>query len=228
MVYGKKLNPDLIIESGIYKGQGTWFLEQACPNAKIISIDLNLEIREYISKKVTYLDKDFSEHLWDNITDKSLVFFDDHQNAYQRLQQCKWFGFKNIIFEDNYPVKQGDYYSLQKIFANTGFISDMPVKKKNLFSNILQNFFLVKQDLNQQKIIINPNNIDSFYLRKNLEIYYTFPPVIQSKQTRWGDNWEQKNYPTPTPLLEKANNLEQEVFIKEANSYTWISYVKLK
>jgi len=86
----KNLSPDLIIESGIWKGQSTWLLETACPEAKIVSIDINLKFRTYISKSknVTYSNKDFSEHDWSNISDRSLVFFDDHQNAYKRLQQC--------------------------------------------------------------------------------------------------------------------------------------------
>ena len=48
-------------------------------------------------------------------------FFDDHQNAYKRLQQCKWFGFRHVVFEDNYPSGQGDSYSLKQAFANAGF-----------------------------------------------------------------------------------------------------------
>ena len=80
----RKLQPDLIVESGIWKGQSTWLLEQACPAAKLISIDLHLGYREYISGTVTYSDRDFCEQDWSSlpITDRSLVFFDDHQNAY--------------------------------------------------------------------------------------------------------------------------------------------------
>ncbi|MEM6521898.1 MAG: hypothetical protein AAF722_21505, partial [Cyanobacteria bacterium P01_C01_bin.70] len=110
----KYLAPPLIVESGIYKGQGTWLLEQACPTAKIISIDPRLSQRAYISdNNVSYFDRDFSELDWSNIeTQSALVFFDDHQNAYSRLQLCKWFGFRDVIFEDNYPPSQGDCYSL--------------------------------------------------------------------------------------------------------------------
>ena len=57
----RKLAPDLVVESGIWKGQSTWLLEQACPDARLVSIDLNLGHREYVSKTAVYLDKDFSE-----------------------------------------------------------------------------------------------------------------------------------------------------------------------
>ena len=47
----KKIKPDFVIESGIYKGQSTWLIEKTLPNAKILSIDLDLSQRIYISKK---------------------------------------------------------------------------------------------------------------------------------------------------------------------------------
>ena len=55
----KKIKPDFVIESGIYKGQSTWLIEKTLPNAKILSIDLDLSQRIYISKKATYSDLDF-------------------------------------------------------------------------------------------------------------------------------------------------------------------------
>lgn len=57
----KQLSPDLIVESGILKGQSTWLLEKACPKAKLVSIDLNLGYRQYISDRAFYSDKDFIE-----------------------------------------------------------------------------------------------------------------------------------------------------------------------
>lgn len=55
----KKLNPELIIESGVYKGQSTWLFEVSCPQARIVSIDVNLDFREYISSRAEYSDLDF-------------------------------------------------------------------------------------------------------------------------------------------------------------------------
>ena len=55
----KKLKPKYIIESGVFKGQGTWLIEKTLPKSKIYSIDIDLNQREYISNKVIYLNKDF-------------------------------------------------------------------------------------------------------------------------------------------------------------------------
>ena len=45
----KILKPELVIESGIFKGQTTWLIEKTVPKAKLICIDINLSQRKYIS-----------------------------------------------------------------------------------------------------------------------------------------------------------------------------------
>ncbi|MGF1591559.1 MAG: hypothetical protein ACFCU7_20410 [Pleurocapsa sp.] len=230
----KKLSPDLIVESGIWKGQSTWLLERACPQAKLVSIDLNLGRREYISDKAVYYDQDFSQQDWSDISDRSLVFFDDHQNAYKRLQQCQWFGFKHMIFEDNYPSSQGDCYSLKKAFAHAGFEpnnaqaklinQDVPAK---ILSKLVKPLKISPMLTPQDETAIKPNKIDAGLLQKHLDVYYEFPPVFKTAQTRWGDDWDE-SYPTPEPLLKRVTKPAHDVFLDEAKSYTWICYAKLK
>ena len=227
----KALQPDLIVESGVWKGQSTWLLEVACPQAKLISIDLDLDAREYLSTKANYSNRDFSEHDWSEITDRSLVFFDDHQNAYRRLQQCKWFGFKHAILEDNYPAAQGDFYSLKKAFANAGFD---PVARTGrsarlgfdrLAGRIGRSLLGLSRQYEPSRT--SPNAIDARMLETHLETYFEFPPVIQSERTRWGDPWDD-SYPTPEPLLERPEKPSHRLFAEEAMWYTWICYVRLK
>lgn len=233
----RQLSPDLIVESGIWKGQSTWLLEHACPNSKLVSIDLNLGQREYVSGRAVYSDKDFSEHDWSDVTDRSLAFFDDHQNAYIRLQQCSWFGFRHAIFDDNYPITQGDCYSLKKAFANAGFepgdTQGRPADD-GIASKILSRLagltgrpqsFLAPRS---QPAAIPPNHIDSRLLHKHLDVYHEFPPVFKASKTRWGDNWDEDFYPTPEPLLEQPAKPSQDIFLEEAMSYTWICYARLK
>lgn len=233
----KKLNPDIVVESGVWKGQSTWLLRQACPNARIISIDLNLETREYIDDTVTYSDKDFSEHDWSAITENSMVFFDDHQNAYKRIQQCNWFGFKHIIFEDNYPPSKGDCYSLKKAFAHAGFEPINSITATNEKSFFKRKFLKLFETVGitpitltpqYENVKVPPNSHDARMIGRNIEIYYEFPPVIKTEKTRWGDKWDDINYPTPEPLLKEAKLPEMQIFIDEAIYYTWICYVKLK
>ena len=232
----RQLSPDFIVESGVWKGQGTWLIEQACPDAKIVSIDPNLAVREYISPRVEYSDVDFLHHSWPMITDKSVAFFDDHQNAYLRLHQCRWFGFKNVIFEDNYPPGKGDCYSLKKALSSST-IRKKPADSSKFAKKAIQ---LINRGVaaagSRSKIqLVSAPNPDLFYqenhaaeLKKNLEKYFEFPPVYKPKLTRWGDPWNTEKYPTPEALFKNCEGVEDDIFCKEAQHYTWICLAKLR
>ena len=218
----KKIQPKNVIESGIWKGQGTWLIEKTLPNTNIYSIDLNLSIREYVSNKVQYFDQDFSEIDWSCITDKNdtILFFDDHQNAFNRIKQGKEIGFNQFIFEDNYPIKQGDCYSLKKAFQHAGFSPDLPKQTlKGKIKNLIK-----PRKVNK----IQPNSEDSKYLQSILEVYYEFPPVFKKDITRWKDEWEESFYPTPAALFSNIEDDYLKIFYEEAIFYTWICYAKLK
>lgn len=201
----KTLNPKYIIESGIYRGQGTWIMRQACPEAKIFSLDPILERIEYVDSKVMYFRDDFNDISWENYLDplNTLCFFDDHQNAYLRLQQMYWMNFKICMFEDNYPTGQGDCYSMKKVYAESGLIID-------------------------GKEIIKPNSAHKMWLEKNVKKYFECPPLWRTSRTRWGDEWNDIDYPTLPALLKNVTDKQFEIIKEEAQSYTWICYVELK
>ncbi len=233
----RRLNPDLIIESGVFKGQGTWLLERACPDARLICIDINLAQRQYISDRATYSDRDFDLHDWADASDRTLAFFDDHQNARVRLQQCHWHGIRHAMFEDNYPPPHGDCYSLKRAFGHAGFDASTrrrPARPGEYSFAILHRAATVARaamgTLRPQQVDdrIPPGDADANALRRRLEVYYEFPPVIRPDRTRWGDAWTDKKYPTPPPLLDRADPPSHEVFQREAVRYTWMCYAKLK
>jgi hypothetical protein len=167
----KKMQPAIIIESGVYKGQGTWAFEQASPQSKIICLDPFLKnYQGYRSNTATYIENDFSKLDWSQMVDKSnvLCFFDDHQNAVARIVQCLASGFKYLMFEDNYPEGQGDCLSLKKAFEN-------------------------------EKYQILPQLPAREYLERVIECYGEFPPIFSLDTTRWNTRWDQHR--TDDPLL---------------------------
>ena len=236
----KAVKPKLIVDSGTYKGQSAWLLKQACPNSKIISFDPSKDSREVSCEGVDYISSDFSEYDWSELPDENLILFDDHQNAYTRLQQCKWFGFKNIIFEDNYPITQGDCYSLKKIISGSGFRPELFIQGSKLqkYLKLIINTLYKKitrspeQMVQFQSIAVKPNEHDKFFLDKNLDIYFEFPPLYQPPTTRWGDSWTEEIYPTPTPIFGKISeeevNSSNDFYKNECKNYTWICYVNIK
>jgi hypothetical protein len=104
-VIARILNPDLIVESGVWKGHSSWLLSQACPNANQYGFDISLKKLEYPGLKVQMLEQDWQDYTFPAFNaDKSLIFFDCHINHARRLIEAKAKGFKHILFDDNPPI----------------------------------------------------------------------------------------------------------------------------
>lgn len=223
----RKLQPKYIIESGVWKGQGTWFMEKAVPQARIFCLDPNLNRLVYKSKRAVYSRLDFSKQDWSSLPkDKTLVFFDDHQNALERVKTARSMGFRHLMFEDNYPPGRGDAYSLKKALAGSGHRPQLcypGISPLNFLTALKVYFFQMLSGL-----FIPPNGKDANFLKEVVETYYEFPPVLKPKKTRWGDLWIEPQYLTPEPLFTDTQRGELEVFKNEGRAYNWICYVKLK
>ena len=196
----KKMQPDVILESGVWYGQSTWIFEQAVPHAQIHCLDPVPYYREekgYYSEKANYYMQDFLQLDWTHIKkENSLCFFDDHQDALSRLARCCELGFKTLIFEDNYPPGQGDCYSLKKAFHS----SDMRH--------------------------VAPGLRAGDYAAHIIKTYFEFPPILKADTNRWGLPWD--TYATYDPLLENIEEEHQNIYLEELKNYTWINYVELK
>jgi hypothetical protein len=114
----------------------------------------------------------------------------------------KWMGFRKAMFEDNYPVKRGDCYSLKKVFSEVGFTD-------------------------KGKVIIPANKAHSRYTERNIATYTTFPPLFKNELTRWGDAWDMDNYPTSSAIYSDSDADKYSILKEEAYGYTWICYVEL-
>tara|TARA_B100000780_G_scaffold141355_1_gene98967 strand:- start:230 stop:1060 length:831 start_codon:yes stop_codon:yes gene_type:complete len=223
----KKTNPDLVIESGVFKGQSTWLIEKTLPNAKIISLDIDLTKRVYISEKAHYSNLDFRFHDFSKIPKNTLVFFDDHVNHIERIKDASYFKIKNIILEDNYSSNLGDFQTIKQCYEKHNFNHPLTIL------SIFKTFFLFIQILLKKIIFKNYNASYNLYLLHNrirdhhshngefnnldkiIETYYEFPPISNQ-------------------ILES----EQSIFIKDSKKldryhlelkyYNYLTYIKLK
>ena len=201
----KKLNPKLIVESGIWHGQGTWFMEKVCPDAKIISFDIELSLRSFISDKVEYNQHDITEYDWVDFFEKNseytpentLLFLDDHVNFDTRVDFISNLSFKYVINEDNYPPNQGDCITPKKILESDKYVIDRAGNRQwHIFDDG------VKSSL--ENAIIH---------------YEELSPIYKIDVTRWGDSGD--NYKTPEPHFE-FNYFNDDKIINELLDYTWI------
>ena len=209
----KKINPSFVIESGVFRGQSTWLIENTLPHTKVLSIDLDLSKREYISTKVKYSNVDFKNQDFSNIPEDTLVFLDDHVNHYERLQQAKFFNIKNIILEDNYISGEGDFYTLNHAYDEKGFNHNYTklslLKTFLVFSNeLIKKFFLKNYIFEFEKIKFRlrdrqPNNNDFKNIEKNIKTYFEFPNLSNMI----------------------GNNLD--LSKEELNSYNHLTYIEL-
>ena len=193
----KWLNLPRIIESGIWKGQSTWLLEQACPNAKILSIDPSLHFREYISPSpnVQYTNIDFTE--WELPDPKNtLCFFDDHYGV-DRIFQANKVGCKHIIYEDNYHDGRGC------TFNPTG----AALSPKGCFR------------MGEEKPL---EEVSEVY--EELPPIYFNDSDYRSAEWAEVSEEEYRNM-TPEALCDDPN--EFPVFYNERGDYTWITYMRL-
>jgi hypothetical protein len=216
------LQPKVIVESGVFRGQSTWLLEQAAPEARLICIEPNLEGIEYRSPRASYQREDFASQDWADLPrEDTLLFFDDHQNAMERIRQVKRLGFRHAMFEDNYPAGHGDCYSLKRALMQDGYVPP-ELRGAGLYRKLR---FRVSRTAPRA---IPAGPADARWLQANLTAYYEFPPVFKPETTRWNDPWTDDRYPTPEPIFTSADAAEAPpVFRDEARDYTWFCYVRL-
>jgi hypothetical protein len=222
----KHLAPKIIVESGVWKGHSTWIIENGAPDATIYSFDVDLSHVEYKSPNAIYTERDFTQFNWSGInTGEGLCFFDDHQNSYQRTIQSSWLGFKHIIIEDNWPINEGDCYSLRKAFAGTGAPSLQMSRKHLGFPPTRAKRFMKERSLSRiglnQNMLIEPNSWDVANLEKRLTSYSEMPPVFLESRSQWGPKWE-GNYQTVGPLL-KTRPIAAADY-----SYSYLTHLSLK
>lgn len=98
------LRPEIVVESGVFRGFTTWVLHQACPRADFHSCDISFAERKRVEHGVTYHETD-----WMNVPievadrEHALIYFDDHVDQWQRIREAAQRGFRYLIFDDSLP-----------------------------------------------------------------------------------------------------------------------------
>jgi len=149
------LQPRVVVESGVWRGQGTWFIRQAAPSARIICVDPgNKYGLKYRDPNATYLwgkgregpklynFHDIGEVDWNReelIPDAetrshTLFILDDHQSAIKRMMQLmRPWGFRHFWYEDNWSRGPADCYSFATLCARDppveGSVEDASIRK---------------------------------------------------------------------------------------------------
>jgi len=210
----KQLNPKLVIESGVWKGLGTWIIEKALPDCSIVSLDISFANLKFKSDNSTYLGQDIKSIDWNKFLSEQypdvkrsdiVLFLDDHQDILDRVEFIHNLGIKHILYEDNYPTLQGDVLSPKKILT-------------------CQDYIIEKNGIREMKRF---SYMDYAKFLEYVDVYQELPPIFKPEETRWGDAWNNKDYPTEQELLSIDQKSKFEIFFNESKDYTWICYMEL-
>ena len=110
----RALQPPVVVESGVFRGQGTWLIRQVVPAARVFSIDPRMPPDAWRddSGLTTYINgssyADFGDVTWQTLVPKrakrarGLVILDDHMSSVRRVVQAIEAGFGHLWYEDNW------------------------------------------------------------------------------------------------------------------------------
>jgi len=185
----RMLQPKYIIETGVYRGFGTWIMRQAAPRARIFCLDPFWCVRRSTepmwfgpgkkcydmhfadqNPNTTFLTgahwQDFGEIDWDQHIPRSertstFVMFDDHMSALRRTKEMAKAGFIHLFYEDNLAYGNG-CYSFNTLCA---FASGPTVKYEDFFQNTSRQISLVEHKKNLAELI------------SYIDVYFEFPAL---------------------------------------------------
>ena len=98
----KKLNPTLVIESGVMKGFSTYIIHHATSHqCKIFCYDINFENLIFKSTKAKYFNHDITLNYPNFKNELSFALWDDHTSHLNRLKFSLKHNIKYNIFDDD-------------------------------------------------------------------------------------------------------------------------------
>ena len=121
----REINPEVVIESGVWKGQSTKLIRKCLgEDCEILCLDPRTVYgwQDDNDNTIYYTDSEFKDFndldLKEYEDKKTLAFFDDHCNQLHRLKGCYNKKVNYAIFNDNYPKNCGSHLTLQHVFDN--------------------------------------------------------------------------------------------------------------
>ncbi len=197
----KKTQPLLVVESGVWKGQSTWLIENALPKALIFAIDPAAEGILYRTPRAEYTTQDFLTFDWKSLGDhlsQTLVFFDDHQDVFPRLKLCRELGIKTVVLDDNYPDYSGNRH------ISTAAILNQKLDNGNFRFPSERKFLL-----------------------ENIAAYHMFPPIFDYRESV---TMEKSFITVPSVLgaFDPNRHAGLEPYWQDAPSYRWTTVVRFK
>ena len=100
----KTFAPDVMVDSGTFKGASAWALRRGYPGARLLSFDIDLSRLLLRVPGADYIESDWTRH---DITGQHILcYFDDHVDQCRRVREAAARGVAVAVFDDDYDVTQ--------------------------------------------------------------------------------------------------------------------------
>lgn len=101
-VFVRIVNPEVIIESGCWRGFTTYLLDSASSSeTQLYCFDINLRQLQFVSTKAVYFEDDITQEKLSIAGKRTVAFFDDHVSHLERLRLCESYGIQFMVFDDD-------------------------------------------------------------------------------------------------------------------------------
>lgn len=104
-VIARRLAPSLVIESGTWRGLSAWLLRRACPEAEIITCDIDHGPLAHRDPGVRYHLGDWTAVAPARLPADALLFLDDHVSHARRLAEAVDRGATTVLLDDDVPAR---------------------------------------------------------------------------------------------------------------------------
>lgn len=153
------LKPKVVVESGVWNGVCTKVIRKTLPDATIFCLDPrdvpSYGFKDDSSNTIYYTGSDFKDFekldLSGYNSNEILCFFSCNTNGLARLLQCISKKVIHILFNNNYPVNCGSYYTLDHFIKHDnrlytpelvlGIAKTVQIKKMIRSYNVLPNIY---------------------------------------------------------------------------------------
>jgi len=95
-----QLEPETVVESGVFVGKSLYTLREAAPDASLHAFDIDLGGLKFQDESISYHEYDWSESDVNCDNQLGLCHFDDHINNGRRIREAYERGFKHLVFDD--------------------------------------------------------------------------------------------------------------------------------
>src|SRR5262249_19709664 len=101
----QSMQPDVIVDSGTFRGASAWALSFGGLRAQVFSFDIDLKHLALRVPGVNYIEVDRAHNLIGPLRGaKALAYFDHHVDQVRRLIEARDRSYQVAIFDDDFPV----------------------------------------------------------------------------------------------------------------------------